>query len=337
MARLFVMRERDVGLFSLVQQVISNLPRAEAMALHPLALFGAGCVYYTAAGHRDRDTVWEYYFEPLDPAHPASALAGPRRDELMAERVDHESPGRWLNQDHYLTNNFGDHPDIADRTIPVLRAWVDPDVVTRRRAAALIERYVRPRAELAARARAFGEAVLSGGPVLGLHIRGTDAVAPEEEAPDRIGMLKMRRFVTLAEGHLDAHPEGRVLVASDAQRSVDQLRNRLGPRAVALDAVRHDYGPTVGRGPEQGRIPDFLARDARAAAQNGEDAVVEYLLLRRCRLLGHNGASLARTVRLAEPDLAHVNLHRPVRAVSRARAAGRRQTNRVRRVMGVHR
>ncbi len=45
------------------------------------------------------------------------------------------------------------------------------------------------------------------------------------------------------------------------------------------------------------------------AAKNGEDAVIESLLLSRCDHLVHNGSSLARTVLLHAPELPHTNTH----------------------------
>jgi hypothetical protein len=56
-------------------------------------------------------------------------------------------------------------------------------------------------------------------------------------------------------------------------------------------------------------MPGYIASDREIAARNGEDAIVEYLLLRRCFYLVHNGSGLARTVLLAQPKLAHFNVH----------------------------
>jgi hypothetical protein len=57
-------------------------------------------------------------------------------------------------------------------------------------------------------------------------------------------------------------------------------------------------------------MPAYISGDRDVAAKNGEDAVVEYLLLSRCDYLVHNGSSLARTVLLNAPELPHTNTHR---------------------------
>jgi hypothetical protein len=56
-------------------------------------------------------------------------------------------------------------------------------------------------------------------------------------------------------------------------------------------------------------MPAYIAADCESAVQNGEDAVVEYLLLTRCNHLVHNGASLATTLLLNNPRMPHTNTH----------------------------
>jgi hypothetical protein len=98
-------------------------------------------------------------------------------------------------------------------------------------------------------------------------------------------------------------------VATDAQASLDRLRTRFGDRVIAYDAVRHVDGEAAGRGPTGCIMPAYITADRATAAQNGEDAVVEYLLLGRCDHLVHNGASLATTVLLRDPSMPHTNTH----------------------------
>jgi len=63
-------------------------------------------------------------------------------------------------------------------------------------------------------------------------------------------------------------------------------------------------------------MPAYVTGDPRLAALNGEEAVVEHLLLGRCLALVHNGSSLARTVLLANPALPHVNANRKSRILA---------------------
>jgi hypothetical protein len=99
-------------------------------------------------------------------------------------------------------------------------------------------------------------------------------------------------------------------VASDEQSSLDHLAAAFGDRVIAYDTVRHRDGAAAGQGPTGWIMPAYIVRDRDVAARNGEDAVVEYLLLSRCHHLVHNGSSLARTVLLNAPELPHTNTHR---------------------------
>src|SRR4030095_8791669 len=84
--RLHVITERDVGLVSLVEQVVANIPLALAEHQVPVVHFGTGTYYWNPNGHHGRRTVWEYYFEPVIPAHPAASIPEPVRARIAAAR-----------------------------------------------------------------------------------------------------------------------------------------------------------------------------------------------------------------------------------------------------------
>ena len=63
--KLHIICEKDVGMFSLVQQVISHIPEALYNKRTPVVFFRDKCCYWISDGYQNRNTVWEYYFEPL--------------------------------------------------------------------------------------------------------------------------------------------------------------------------------------------------------------------------------------------------------------------------------
>jgi hypothetical protein len=65
----------------------------------------------------------------------------------------------------------------------------------------------------------------------------------------------------------------------------------------------------AGTGPSGWTIPGYLAENPDKAARNGEEAVIDYLLLSECHYLIHNGSGLARTALLKNPKLPHTNIH----------------------------
>ena len=124
----------------------------------------------------------------------------------------------------------------------------------------------------------------------------------------------MRRYVSTIQRLLEDHPDAKVFVATDASASLADLERAFGRRVISYECLRHGSGEAVGWGPTGAIMPAYIAGDRELAARNGEDALIEYLLLTHCNWLVHNGASLARTVLLAAPDLGHTNTHRRAQA-----------------------
>jgi len=77
----------------------------------------------------------------------------------------------------------------------------------------------------------------------------------------------------------------------------------------SYDSIRHEGGESAGRDPTGWVMPAYIAQDRDQTARNGEDPVVEYLLLSQCNYIVHNGSSLARTVLLKVPAMRHSNTH----------------------------
>jgi hypothetical protein len=307
--QLHVMCERDVGLFSLVQQVVANVPWALAEGRTPVAYFGPRTCYWTPNGYRGATTVWEYYFEAVVPSHPVEVI--PKRVRAaLAER--HPSPwevGYRVDHDTFASSHYGDHPQLRGRALPIPYHWADPGPGLRCRAKAVIDQFVRPRDYIQHRAEDFVATNLAGHDAIGVHVRGTDAASASEQRDFRQGSLVLARYVETLEGLIAAHPQARIFVATDDQSSLDHLTDHFGERVVACDAIRHQGGEPAGQGPTGWIMPAYIAGDRDRAARNGEDALVEYLVLSRCDHLVHNGSSLARTVLLNVPAVPHTNTH----------------------------
>jgi hypothetical protein len=309
-ATLHICRERDVGLFSLIQQVIANIPWALQEGRIPIAHFGRRTCYWTPRGYHGRDTAWEYYFDPIVPSYPVAAI--PERVRAVIERAfpRQSEPGYFADEDTYVSNHFGDHPDLRGKALLIPYETGNPDPVLRQRASEIIRTFVRPRAYVEQKARRFFEEQMRGHEVIGVHVRGTDAVSGSETREYRRGSLRLSSFVTELARLVRGRPSVRILVATDAQASLDHLRRAFDDRVIAYDAIRHEGGEPAGQGPTGCIMPAYIATDRDRAARNGEEAVIEYLLLGRCGHLVHNGASLATTVLLTKPLMPDTNTHR---------------------------
>lgn len=322
---LHVICERDVGLFSLIQQVIANIPWAIAEHRVPVVYFGSNTCYWTPTGYHGRKTVWEYYFEPLVPAYPAASIPAPVRELIAAKPPSHCGVGYLADQEAFVSSHFGDHPGLSGRALSIPYQWDDPDPALRQQAKEIIDRFIRPRAYIQEKVDDFVAAHLAGGYVIGVHARGTDATSQQELRPFRQDSLVLPRYAAEIERLLDLQPQARIFAASDEQASLDYLAKAFGQRVISYDSRRHQSGEAAGRGPTGWIMPAYIAQDRQAAAQNGEEAIIEYLLLSQCDYLVHNGSSLARTVLLNSPVMPHTNTHRRTTAADAARPSAKRK------------
>lgn len=309
---LHICRERDVGLFSLIQQVIANVPWALAKGRVPVADFRERTCYWTPAGHRGSTSVWEYYFEPLVGGFPAAAIPGHVHAAIERSFPDQTEIGHFVDEHAYVSNQFGDDPRLRGRTPLIPYTTGNPSRELRAWTSRIIRAFVRPREYVEGTVDAFFEERMRGHTIIAVHARGTDAVSASETRQYRQGSLDLERYVDEITRLLNDRPDAKLFVATDAEASLAFLVSAFGERVLAYDAVRHRDGEPAGRGPTGCIMPAYVAADRNRAAQNGEDAVVEYLLLARCSHLVHNGASLSTTVLLKEPLMPHTNTHKLV-------------------------
>jgi hypothetical protein len=308
--RLHIISERDVGLFSLVQQVVSQIPWAVAENRIPVAYFGDGTCYWTPNGYCGADTVWEYYFEPLYPDYPVAKIPERVKALICANRPSPYQVGYLASEQTFVSSHFGDHSRLRGLALRIPYQWDDPDDVLRREAKEILDNFVRPRPYIGEKVERFFGAHLAGHDVIGVHARGTDATSMQEVRAFRQGSLVMSRYVAEIERLLHIRPGAKIFVATDEESSLSQLAEAFPERVVSYGSVRHQHGVPAGHGPTGWIMPAYIAANRDVAAKNGEEAVVDYLLLSRCQYLVHNGSSLARTVLLNAPELAHSNTHR---------------------------
>ena len=306
---LHVIRERDVGLFSLIQQVMANIPWALHEGRLPVVDFQHRTAYWAPGGYQGRQSVWEYYFEPVVADLPSSAVPESVTEAIERAYPNQDDLGFFVADGAFVSNNFGDHPKLRDIAPSVPYTTGNPDGPLREWTSAILTRFARPRSYIVDKVDAFFDAQLAGSEVIGVHARGTDAVSARETRAYRKGSLSLERFEDAIDALLRPSSDAKIFVATDAQASLDRLQTRFGARVIAYDAVRHLRGEAAGSGPTGCIMPAYITADRATAAQNGEDAIVEYLLLGRCDHLVHNGASLATTVLLRDPSMPHTNTH----------------------------
>jgi len=307
---LQIICERDVGLFALIQQVIANIPWAIQEGRTPVVYFQDKACYWTPNGYHDKDTVWEYYFEPVVTACPTSGIPQHVQKHISNNHPSPYEVGYFVDEHTFVSNHFGDHPALKGKTLSIPYHLDDPDDWLRQEASDIIRRFVRPRDYIRQKASDFFQQYMNGYHIIGVHARGTDAISKQEIRPHRQDSLSLSKYVTEIQRLLEVQPTARIFVATDAQSSLEYLRKAFGSRVFAYDSIRHESGEAAGKGPTGWIMPAYITGDRDCAARNGEEAVIEYLLLSRCNYLVHNGSSLARTALLNVPQLPHTNTHR---------------------------
>ncbi len=309
--RIFVICERDAGLFSLIQQVVANLPRALNAESIPIVYFGKNCCYWVPSGYQGKHNVWEYYFEPLLENYSSDVIPEEVKSFSEEALLGGGMEGVHFDKNHFLTNNFGDHSQLRNDCLAIPFEWNDPDDWLRRVSNRLIKSFIRPKQYLLERAGVFAEQHFKDSPIIGVHIRGTDAISEAEPRLFRKNSLVLDRYLKRIQIEKKRFPMAKIFVATDSVSSLDAIKKAYGLEVISCATILHSEGTApAGKGPTGALMPAYIASDPMVAVENGAEALVDYLLLKRCNVLIHNGASLARTVLLSDPDILHYNTHR---------------------------
>jgi hypothetical protein len=302
--------EKDVGLFSLIQQVISHIPLALSTKKYPVVLFGKNCSYWTKQGYKEKTNVWEYYFEPIIKDKRINSLSKPLLDHINNHPPLHKEIGYFFNDDTFISNNFGNHNDFKGKSLTIPFKWKDPDKDTRVIANEIIKKYIIPRKYILAKSDLFFKNFMENQQIIGVHIRSTDIcdLQTEYNLYRRYSYIP-KKFIKEVSRLVELAPKSKIFVATDNQNSLDMMLDSFPNQVIYYSSIFQKAEPYTGHGAMGWKMPGYLTKNQEIAAKNGEEAIIDYLLLSKCNFLIHNGSSLARTVLLNKPNLNHINVH----------------------------
>ena len=141
----------------------------------------------------------------------------------------------------------------------------------------VVTRYLRPRAAIVEAVDRFAREHFGERPMLAVHVRGTDKIAEDARLKDQYDSYP----VPIGEWLL-AHPEGRIFLLTDSERTHEEHRRRYPDRVVATACVRGD-GP-VGIHLRPRDRPDL----------NAVEVLVDSLLAARCGwFMGHGMSNVS--------------------------------------------
>jgi hypothetical protein len=306
---LHIVCDRDVGLFNLVLGVIPHTHWALSEGRIPIVYYTKNNCYWTPSGYRGRSSVWEYYFEPVIPEYPVSRIPPHVLKSIADNPPKGTDLGRFVDEFAFIANHGAWHIRVDGEELRGPETYKVPSRKIRELASTIVRDYIRPRDYIVEKADRFFNEHLADRHAIGVHIRGTDALMdPDRHVQQR--NVNFRKYIAVLRRLRRKNPDALIFVASDAQASVDRIRNAFGG-VITYDSIRHQSGEITGRGPAGGSMPAYLTQDRDRAAKSGEEAVIEYMLLCRCDYLVHNLSSIPRMVLLTVPDMPETTIDKP--------------------------
>ncbi len=284
---VLVIREWRAGLWSEVDHMVNASVLAQALGRTPVALWGQDS-FYAEPGVVDS---WSRYFEPLSEI-TAESIVGPHAEvyphRWRNARLDAPNPLRNSDLPYRITApNLAcarERVALVDMHHPLLtilhwlpegHPWfgMTPDEVHPH----AFSKVMRPHARYRARADAFFDQHLRGGPTLAVHVRGSDKV--HEHASLHKDNL---HYEPMVREFLAANTSGKVFLCTDTRETADRFAS-LFPRRVVLTEARRADGPEA-----------VHTSGAHAGPALAEEVILDVLIASKCdRFLGMSMSSVS--------------------------------------------
>ncbi|MCP4128415.1 MAG: hypothetical protein GY753_15340 [Gammaproteobacteria bacterium] len=297
---LLIIKERDVGFFSLFLQIVNVLicVKSQGLDCDLVVDFGDKQSYFTGGN------TWLDYFEPL-PLVARSPVAATDIERVHAHHGSHLTHMPYWDtygivykvaDGLFWTGSY--YPKFTEKcsAMHINHRWL-PSRPEREEAASVIREKIQLNPEVRQERDAFVAQHFAGKSVVGVQFRGTDAredgrrVIPSYDS--YLDMIKREL------GDLDG--ETVIFVASDESSFVEEMK-RSFDSVVAIDTIRHDPSDqgVTGRGAAGWRMPSFIEKGKQPALKG---AIMDYLLLSECDVMIHNLGSLTTAVLLGNPKM----------------------------------
>jgi hypothetical protein len=215
--------------------------------------------------------------------------------------LDSESGSNWW--EHYFeTSQFHFSPIVAQSVCLVVNTTEQRNFAYHGRYLPLdrgffLTTQVRIRRSILERVNQFAREHLDGRYVVGVHYRGTDKVNGLTSEAVRVPYADVVRYLTES-----CDPTTHFFVATDEQAFLDELQSKFGARTIHYNALRSRDGNPV-----------HVLSAIHSRTKIGEDALVECLLLSKCRRLIRTDSNLSYACRFFNPTLPVITLSKGMR------------------------
>lgn len=268
---------RPDGMFSNVNEVIEQLRLANNTGYKFQIDWSSSC-------YRDEtrpEDPWSYYFLPC--------FEFVEQNQGILESIPSGGPVT-CTQENIIT------PRLED-------GKMDPLLLPHDRHGAhdIIERYIRPRADVLDLVDQF-QASNFRSPVIGLHIRGQGrrdgGVSRMRKRYNSENQVPYQPFFAQTDEALRLLPSAQIFVCSDSGTVIEHVQERYGERVISWNAQRSPFGEMHAHHSENKGL-EF------SPYQLGLDILVEALLLSRTDIFVHGNSNVANFVLCKSPDLIH--------------------------------
>ena len=274
-ARYLLVREWSHGFWSDVDHVLGMCLLAEITGRRPVVWWGAQSRF---SGDLTANA-WNSFFEPVSdielraleaPAlrrYPAKwragALSGPIRQRWSGEGSRLASIELLDRDEEVLVSDFHSNLNAILPWLPASHALAGKPLQEAYRA--LVRKYLRPLPQIADEVERFAAAHFGGGPLIAVHVRGSDKV---EEVSGLEATL--RAYFEPVERKLAAQPQARIFLLTDDERVRAFYVDRYGERVLATPCTRATSNVGV----------HYLA--TRDPVRTGVEVMVDAYLAARC-------------------------------------------------------
>ncbi len=255
---------KDQGLFSFLQQAIAHLSwcKANNKELVIDLAQDQSCPYFQEEGFHGETNPWEYYFEPVS--------------DLKYE------PGDHIRREMYDPNRGG---IPYAQTSPSGVRYLFPYLEYKYWANSIIKEYIKVKPRILKKVNSFIEENFLGKKIIGIHIRGTDKKSEVTPIPPSVIFNKANELNKLNDYEF--------FVATDEEKILEAAKNELNGNVINYNCQRSTDGSPL-------HLPNS-EQQKNNVAQNGEDVLVEVLLLSNCDKFVHTCSNVSASVIFFNP------------------------------------
>jgi len=304
---VLVLRERDVGFFSLFLQVINTLMSVDEENLDCTVHveFGKNQSYFQGTN------TWLDFFESIpnqDVAPSSSQLDQIEENyQLRLNQAAYWDEKGFIYSTEsgvYWTGSYYPNLTPTSQSLYISHKTV-PTEAERIRVAKIVGKYVVPNQEIREELRKFIEDNHIEGEIIGVQFRGTDA-----RNDGRRAVPSYQVFIEAIEDQLKilkGYPI--IVVASDEQAFIETIKIRF-QNVKSYETIRHQSGDQIeGEGPQGGMMPMFVSENKNAALKG---AIMDYLIISMANVLIHNLGSLSNAALLTNPQTKSILIGRNI-------------------------